>query len=1257
MSAAELTWRVLGALRLREVRLEGVDEADRTFAVGRLRGVVATGTADAADLLFSRLCELVGRYAPAAATKTIGSLRRDLIGFPLVRQSSQDDDAGGAGDVRLHPPKVRSAYLAQVRRIAPEQLLGRDEELAEMERFSTGPDAEQYLWWRAQAWAGKSALLSTFVLKPPPGARVISFFITARWAGQADSAAFTEVVLEQVLELLGEPMPMLLTNATREAHLLGAFERAADLCRRRGESLTLVVDGLDEDSGVTTAPDAHSIAAILPANPPAGMRVIVASRVNPPIPSDVPDDHPLRRPGTVRSLLSSPYAEVVRQDAERELKRLLRGSAIERDLLGLLTAAGGGLSEADLAQLTGLSAWEVEDQLRAVSARTFSPRAGRWQPQVAVYVLGHEEIQQQAQRFLGEDRLVEYRDRIHGWADGYRDKKWPVDTPEYLLRGYFKLLHAAGDNSRLLAAATDPDRHHRMLDIIGGDGVALSEIVAVQEVLSAQPVPDLVALSRLAVHRIKLTERNNHVPSHLPVVWAQLGRYNRAEALARSITTPARQVRALASVARHMAEHGDLLGARAVGVQAEQSILSIVDADAEAHAYAVVARAAARAGDIPRARILVARAEGAARSLADGPQREHALCAVARSVAANGDVGQALAIAKSLRHWSERAQALCGVVTEVADAGDWRKGLSVANSIGPRSDRAHALAVVARTANMAGARRRATDIATQAEALALSIRNPGRRAWILAAVARELAEVDGDRRARDLLHRAEKAANAESRVSVRSDALVSIAGVMALSGAQERAAVLARKLENPYRQAKALAIVASGLAVKGELQRAEEIAGEAEAIARSVNGRDHVVRDQAVLAQATASAGDLSHACEIARAITDISQRDRTLTFVAEAIALTGDLDQADEVATSIADETQRSKALLLLVKAGVNDGARDRAGRIARSIQNPEYRGKALALLPRTAGAGHGANAEPTQADVATQGSPQLEQTLEASQGENKAPSVHLNPYAHAKELTTRATTALEYGDVDLARSVVESISVPALRVRALMSLSSVLAETGKVPSSREFSNRALDVISAIPNRTHRDQMIMEVAQWFAIAGDPDRAEQLVRSIASPPLRQRALAAVASATAKSGQLVLGERMARKVSDAHRRTKSLAAIVQVAVGSGALDEAERIARSIADPLRQSRALGAVAHACAADGDFARAEAIAATIADPYECARTLTALAVDFDNDSSRSLLAQALSIGHWSICLPALLRLEPAVVAAVGAEFLRANE
>ncbi|MFI9181136.1 hypothetical protein ACIGXG_02850 [Streptomyces goshikiensis] len=1252
---AELTWRVLGALRLREVRLEGVDESDRTMVVGRLRGVVEAGTADAADRLFSRLCELVGRYAPAAATKSVGSLRRDLIGFPLAVSPSKGDGIDNSDDSAPNIPVVRSAYLSQVRRIAPERLRARASEIDKLTHFCTDPEpGPQYMWWRAEAWAGKSALLSTFALNPPHGVRVLSFFITARWAGQADSKAFTEVVLEQAWELMGEPMPMLLTDATREAHLLGAFERAADLCRRRGERLVLVVDGLDEDLGVTTGPDAHSIAAILPADPPSGMRVIVAGRPNPPIPIDVPDDHPLRRPEIVQTLAASPYAEVVRQDAERELRRLLHGTTIEKDLLGLLAAAGGGLSEADLAQLTGLSEGEIESQLGAVSGRTFTSRAGRWRSQVAIYVLSHEEIQRQALRFLGATRLAEFRERIHAWAEGFRAAKWPNGSPEYLLHGYFKLLHSTGDLPRMVTCATDPYRHHRMLDTIGGDSVALAEISTAQEVLLRSPAPDLVGLSRLAVHRAKLTQRNDHIPTHLPVVWAQLDRHSRAEALARSITTPARQVRALASVSRHMAAAGDVQRARRVAEEAERCVLTVPDVSGQAHAYAVTARAIARAGDPDRARLLVTQAEELAGSIAIGVQRSQVLCTVARAAAAAGDVKRGLALAKSVPHASERAHALCAVVMEAADAGDWRRAQDIARSVRPPSNRAQALAVVARAANTAGAGQVAADLARRAESLASSLRNPGRRAWILAAVAREMAEAGMEKRAITLLRQAEKAAHGVTRRAERFNCLITIARVMAFAGASDRAVALAHSFDSPGRRATALAVVASGLAAKGEAQRAEDLATEAEAKARSMNGWDHIGRDQALLAQATASTGDLFQAEGIARAISDVLQKDRSLTVVAEAVALSGDLGRAEGVASSIVDVAQRSTALLLIVKAGMTRADRERVAKIARSIEDPGCRHKALSALSRETPIVPGKQKKsPLQPRPSA--SPRSPSSSEA--GHRQWPSSVSAYQQQAAGPINHAHTAVENRDVQGVRESVTTIASPALQVETLVSLSAKAAAAGDTRMSEELIERALVVADALSSTTSQARYITMIAKQLALAGDPDRAERLIGSITSPPLLQKALSITASAAAHAGRLVQAERIARSISDASRRTKALAAVARCMVGFGALDEAERISRSITEPLQRARTLSEIARGHAESGDTARAAEIAASIPEAAERSRALTTIALDSNTDRAAALVAQALCASHWSICLPALVRLAPEVVTAIGVESLRVHD
>ena len=249
--------------------------------------------------------------------------------------------------------------------------------------------------------------------------RIVSFFITARLAAQDTREAFTAGAAGAA----GRPArPVPAPGAARGdpgGYLLDLLSQAAAACQEAGGRLVLVVDGLDEDRGVTTGPDAHSIAGLLPADPPAGMRVIVAGRPNPPVPDDVPDWHPLRDPAIIRPLPASPHARDVQRLARQELQRLLRGTPAEQDLLGLLTAARGGLSARDLAELAGVPLWEVEEILHTAAGRTFQRRPSLLGPGTGpeVYLLGHEELQAAATDYLG-GRLAGYRDRLHAWADG-----------------------------------------------------------------------------------------------------------------------------------------------------------------------------------------------------------------------------------------------------------------------------------------------------------------------------------------------------------------------------------------------------------------------------------------------------------------------------------------------------------------------------------------------------------------------------------------------------------------------------------------------------------------------------------------------------------------------------------------------------------------------------------------------------------------------------------------------------------------------
>jgi hypothetical protein len=125
--------------------------------------------------------------------------------------------------------------------------------------------------------------------------------------------------------------------------------------------------------------------------------------------------------GIVRPLPESPYARDLEQLGRQELQRLLHGTDIEQDLLGLVTAARGGLSGADLEELTGSPLGVVEEILHTAAGRTFARRASQQKPEDGseVYLLGHEELQAAAARYLGH-RRDGYRDRLHRERRGAR---------------------------------------------------------------------------------------------------------------------------------------------------------------------------------------------------------------------------------------------------------------------------------------------------------------------------------------------------------------------------------------------------------------------------------------------------------------------------------------------------------------------------------------------------------------------------------------------------------------------------------------------------------------------------------------------------------------------------------------------------------------------------------------------------------------------------------------------------------------------
>lgn len=127
--AAELTWRLLSKLSLVELRLEEADLSDRTAAVERLQKTVTPGRTPAeADQLFTKLCDLVGTYAPSGARVTLSRLQADLHGFsffhdrPPLPPSGSTTPRTSPGHVRVQrsPSKRGIVELWSQRAVSPD---------------------------------------------------------------------------------------------------------------------------------------------------------------------------------------------------------------------------------------------------------------------------------------------------------------------------------------------------------------------------------------------------------------------------------------------------------------------------------------------------------------------------------------------------------------------------------------------------------------------------------------------------------------------------------------------------------------------------------------------------------------------------------------------------------------------------------------------------------------------------------------------------------------------------------------------------------------------------------------------------------------------------------------------------------------------------------------------------------------------------------------------------------------------------------
>jgi tetratricopeptide (TPR) repeat protein len=827
------------------------------------------------------------------------------------------------------PMDLRSFYVADIESIAPSSLLGREKELAEVNRFIAS--SENYLWWRADPWAGKTALASWLALNPPHQVNVAAFYITQRLSAQSDSNAYLTTISEQLAYIANRQSYSSDGSIGRRGVYRRLLTEAAAASARTGKKLLLIVDGLDEDLGVRPGVGFESIASLLPSarDLSSQIKIIITSRHHPGLPDDVPTEHPIRR-ATVRHLSPSSLAKDIKKAAITELRDALRGGDLQADIIGFIAGANSGLTLPDLAELTGRPRYQVRDALENTIARSLRTRRILHMATTRdILVLAHQALQEIALHELS-DIMPSYYSRLSEWAERGIEKGWNDASSEFSLFGYSKLLQTqvekdfkehAASLRRLVKLVADTSRGDLLARRTGGDDHALQEILSAMELIlhvSGEPEQYLADLVCLAGRRDLIRGRNVLVPPLLPSLYAQLGDVGRALSMVRSLRSENGNLplRRLASVLVHKGQTDqaiDLIQSTEGAATRAEGFGSVIAALVNVGKIDDATRLAARAqleskNDVPMARLAEALANqgytrqsrNAESRIENNYLRARVRISRAAALAHEGRHEQAEVIARKLSG-TQRAEAYLGIlkhcdrrtldfertalkVVEILnDAGARARG-----SKSERRGRDEVLIDLACLCAQQGELDRAIDFAHQItgispkasalEALALMIESG---APSTAAALR--SEVQGLRQSL-----ARTSPNGERQLSMR------LARIMARAGAVNEALEEAAKAKHSSAQATILVDVAFSIALS-DPKKAMRLALQAERLTR---------RDSEALSLASA---------DIANAISGAYGASAALKYFETVENSSGEFEHVSMRASLLAKAGRAAEAIRLL--------------------------------------------------------------------------------------------------------------------------------------------------------------------------------------------------------------------------------------------------------------------------------------------------------------------------------------------------------
>jgi len=1170
------------------------------FAHGYLVGVVTDATPNSRHLTARRVAVPAG--ACWALTPSAEEPPASIARFRALL-------AEDGHDLRVSPARRRPAYLATVDSLrAAGGLADRAADLGELRAFThpgSADDDRPYADWVAGAWAGKTALAAELASDPPPGADLVAFFVsrTSR-IRVAQASEFWSECCDQLAALLGEQTP----EAPGEALFRQLWVRAGQEAERNGRTLILLVDGLDEND------QPPPIAGSIPADGDRVRRVIVFRREEPE--PDVPDGHPLTDPRRCvrRDLAASARAGELRQDATKTLREFLAGD--NASVLGVLAAAGP-ISARDIAEVRRAEDSSLTKVPELLAAEVDEPvldkakRLGLVWPLASDperFAFQHDTLRELTVEKLKAAVIRVHADTIRRLAADYAARRWPAETPAYLLFGYPAMLAGQGDGASLSALAS-PDRAARLRAATGNDAATADELGAAIGLLAKDAAHDgasLAAACGLAFRRAQLLDALTRYPEPLIEAHAALGHWERAERIAAHQAWPVARLSGLTMIAVAAAAAGQGRRADELFAAALHTVAALGDrSERDAQRMALAAAAAASARLIP------------SRSVRDdnpgNGECVNALLAFATAYAS----------ARLTDYAEQFMHEACGPEGPVARAAAWATTVAASAPPGvygaPRSpnaftDVATRQAAIQEHLNCLDSVRTTVEIVVRAAAAAGRLDTAVRVAAILPDEPTLLAVLGEACRA------VTEVLSGPALAEAFGDAREAAAG---LPGAVHRVAALSL-----------LANAASG-------QLARDLTARAAVSGVSLSGPAQRAQVADLVHAGTQAGGPPAELIARSRAgltaVTDPGQRMTALTILAQAAAAAG--EPADELFQAAVDTC-----------AGITD-----AGPLALPLGVLSQAIAAVAQL------------EAFRQAAADDGSEAMTRWLAGLRLSAPADgwgiwtvlSATMMDDASRAEALRAQSAAIASGQLSGLRAVTAALTDPDRRGR----LRQALGEAALTGSATDLGRIAARLAADRTDPWQRETLLSTLAHRYAACGQLALAREVIPLLAGRPQQAAAWAAAGQAAAAAGRpgdardlLATARETAVTLTDRTERDWALSAVVQAAVPAGESGLAGEVAAELADPSRLAWALGMTARAMAAAGQPAddlltRAAYAARTISHPGQRAWAL-ALAARDAAGCARSDLAAGL-VGEAE---QAALSDEPVLRAALLAALAQAS-